>query len=276
MEGKHNNMKTVLITGAARGFGKALTSHFLDKGFQVIACDIDLEELEKQFPEKSLPCFKYFLDVSQFDQWMELASILKEKECEPDILINNAGIIRPGFSYQLEQKTVDDLIDINTKGVIFGTSIFGKVMAERKSGHIINIASLAGIAPVYGLSLYCASKFAVRGFSLAAAQELIDLGVYVSCICPDGAKTPMLQTMAADSRFAMAFSGKKLLLPEDLVNAVNRVLKTKEMEVLIPKSRGWVSKLASLNIEWGVLLKNSLLQKGAKRQLKYQEEIKAS
>ncbi|MGE0929783.1 SDR family oxidoreductase [Peijinzhouia sedimentorum] len=266
-------MKRVLITGAAKGIGKALAVHFSEKGFEVIATDLDedgLQTIKKEHKNIST----YSQEVRNYEAWLQLANELEESGRLPDILINNAGVIRPGLSYEQNAADIDLQLDVNTKGLIFGTNIIGAKMVVRGSGHIINIASLAGIAPIYGLSMYCASKFAARGFTLAAAQEFIEKGVYVTCICPDGTNTPMFESMASEPSLAMAFSAKKILEPADIVTAVEKALKCKSLEITLPLSRGIISKLASLNIRMGILLKNKLLKRGRSNQKVYAKKMK--
>jgi 3-oxoacyl-[acyl-carrier protein] reductase len=265
-------MKKIMITGAAKGIGKALAIHFSQKGFEVIAADVDdlgLSNLKQEF--KNIDIFH--LDVRSYGEWQQLTRDLENSEKIPDIIINNAGVIRPGLSYEQNEADIDLQLDVNTKGLIFGTNLIGAKMVERGSGHIINIASLAGIAPVYGLSMYCASKFAARGFTLAAAQEFADKGIFVSCICPDGTNTPMFESMASEPSLAMAFSAKKILEPADIVAAVEKALKNKSLEITLPLSRGIISKLASLNIRMGILLKNKLLKKGSNNQQEYAKKM---
>ncbi len=261
-------MKKVLITGAAKGIGKALAVHFSEKGFDVIGTDLDEVGLQNLKSEhKNISTF--YQDVRNYEGWNLFASELEINGRIPDILINNAGVIRSGLCYEQSSEDIDLQIDVNTKGLIYGTNVIGAKMVERGNGHIINIASLAGIAPVYGLSLYCASKFAARGFTLAAAQEFSDKGIYVSCICPDGTNTPMFESMANEPSLAMAFSARKILEPKDIVAAVEKALKNKSLEITLPLSRGILSKLASLNIRIGILLKNKLLKKGSSNQQEY-------
>ena len=103
-----------------------------------------------------------------------------------------AGVLRVERVEDLQPESVALQLDVNTKGVILGTQAAAKVMVGQGRGHIINIASMAALAPVPGISVYSASKFAVRGFSLAAAQELEDRGVQVTVVCPDAVDTPMV------------------------------------------------------------------------------------
>ena len=109
-----------------------------------------------------------------------------------DYLFNIAGIDRSAMFIDQPLSNIDELIDINLKGTLYGMRIVAEHMAARGSGHIINIASLAGIAPTPGTAIYSATKFGLRGLSLATAVELRPRGVYVTVICPDLVDTALL------------------------------------------------------------------------------------
>ena len=111
---------------------------------------------------------------------------------EIDVVMNIAGVIRPGEIRSIQAEDVDYHFDINVKGLIFGTRAAAQRMIPRGRGHIINVASLASMAPIPGLGLYSASKYAVRGFSLSAAEELRHHGIAVTTVCPDAVDTPMV------------------------------------------------------------------------------------
>src|SRR5690606_20076022 len=109
-----------------------------------------------------------------------------------DLLLNVAGVLRPGHVHVLSAGEIDLHLDVNAKGVMYGTQAAAREMVRHGGGQIINIASMAALAPIPGIALYSASKFAVRAFSLAVAYELAPHNVRVSVICPDAVSTPML------------------------------------------------------------------------------------
>lgn len=139
-------------------------------------------------------------------------------------------------------------------------------MKFQEFGHIINIASLAGIAPVSGLSLYTASKFAVRGFSLAAAAEFRDFGIFVSVVCPDLVDTPMLTTqLDYPEESKLSFSGpKKVLRPEDITRVILELMENPRVQVCIPERRGLLAKIAGAWPKIGELFRANLESKGRK------------
>ncbi|MBW1687265.1 MAG: SDR family NAD(P)-dependent oxidoreductase, partial [Deltaproteobacteria bacterium] len=151
-----------------------------------------------------------------------------------------------------------------------------ELMVKQGSGHIINIGSLAGVAPVAGISLYSASKFALRGFSLATALELRDHGVHVSVVSMDVVDTPMLDPQYEMKESAVSFSGKRILRIEEVEAAILKCMQKKRVEVLIPAGRGWMSKLANILPSLAQPIYRSMVKKGRKRQAEKVEQRKAA
>jgi 3-oxoacyl-[acyl-carrier protein] reductase len=142
-------------------------------------------------------------------------------------------------------------------------------MIARGQGHIINFGSLASLAPVPGLSLYTASKFAVRGFSLAVASELRPHGVHVSLIMPDAVDTPMLDKQLAYEQAALTFSGPRALTVEDIEKViVERVLPQRPLELTLPLSRGAAARLANTMPAAMRVVAPMLTKRGLARQAK--------
>src|SRR5262249_25972600 len=117
------------------------------------------------------------LDVRSEADWDAAFDAIKDAFGGADVVINIAGFLSPGYVQDLTARDLDLHMDVNVKGVVLGTRAAARRMIPAGGGHIINIGSLASLAPVPGLSLYSASKFAVRGFSLAAATELSSYGI---------------------------------------------------------------------------------------------------
>lgn len=253
----------IVITGAASGIGLHLARYFQNQGFPLILIDLNEEQLKSHFFTEShihlLPG-----DVSKEETWNRVISKAKEIHLPISHLINCAGVIRPGFLTDYALSDIDYHIDINTKGTILGTTLIGREMKFQEFGHIINVASLAGLAPVSGLSLYVASKFAVRGFSLAVASELREFGIDVSVICPDLVNTPMLDLQLNYPEEAkLTFSGpSKILQPEDLVREILKLMEKPKLQVTVPSSRGLLAKIAGAWPEFAEVFRKSLEKKG--------------
>ncbi len=264
--------KTVFITGSANGIGKHLSEVFYNQEFNVVATDFLIEKLIAQTaswnPEN---CLIEKLNVTDIENWQKVVQKTVEKFGKVDILLNVAGVITPGFISEFALKDIDYHIDINVKGVMYGTKIVADEMMKIGKGHIINFASLAGVAPIHGIALYSASKYAVRGFSLAITPELRAKGIQVSVICPDLVNTNMLTLQLDYKAAALTFSGNRALTVKDIEKAVLvNALQKNQAEILVPLSRGLTAKLGNLFPSVGFWLTENLTKKGLKKQAEYQ------
>lgn len=265
--------KSCIVTGAASGIGRELARRLVDAGWYVLATDVDAEGLASladapDFPQPDAQTA--VLDVRDPDRWRELIDRVRQERGKLDALFNVAGVVKPGFVHETDDADVDLHIDINLKGVIHGTRVASRAMVDQGGGHIVNVGSLASLAAVAGLPLYSASKFGVRGFSLAAAQELREHGVAVSVVLPDAVATPMLDLQVDYDEAAMTFSGRNPLTTEDVVDAiVERVLVDQPVEVTLPATRGGLAKLSTVMPQVSFLLGPVLAKIGAKNQAKY-------
>jgi 3-oxoacyl-[acyl-carrier protein] reductase len=253
----------IVITGAASGIGRQLFFKFRDQKIPMILVDLDAEKLDAQTLETAEAHFVQG-SVSEEKTWDRVIAKAKEIHLPISHLINCAGVIRPGFVADYALSDIDYHLDVNTKGSILGTTLIGREMKFQEFGHIINIASLAGLAPVSGLSLYTASKFAIRGFSLATAAELRNFGVSVSVVCPDLVNTPMLDLQLDYPEEAkLTFSGpSKVLQPENIVDVVLNLIEKPRLQVCVPESRGLLAKIAGAWPAFAEIFRNSLEKKG--------------
>jgi 3-oxoacyl-[acyl-carrier protein] reductase len=240
----------VLLTGAASGIGRNLAGAFMSLGYQVMATDIDFARLQSVATADRWPAAGRrlrVLDVRDSSAWETALAELVDVWGGVDLLFNVAGCLKPGRTVHLTAADVDFHVDVNLKGVIHGTRIVGAHMAQRRRGHIVTVGSLASLAPVGGLTLYVASKFAVRGFCLAAAQDLRPYGVAVSVLMPDAVQTPMLELQVDSEDAAVTFSGAAPLTVDEVTRVVlEHVLPDRPLECAWPRSRGLLARLANL------------------------------
>jgi 3-oxoacyl-[acyl-carrier protein] reductase len=265
--------KTVFITGSANGIGKHLSEVFYNQGFNIVVTDFLIEKLVGQTATWNAEnCLIEKLNVSNPENWQIVVQKAIQKFGKIDIFLNVAGVITPGFVEEFALKDIDYHIDINVKGVMYGTKIVADEMIKVGEGHIINFASLAGVAPIHGLALYSASKYAVRGFSLAITPELRAKGIQVSVICPDLVNTNMLTLQLDYKAAALTFSGSKVLTVNDIEKAVFvNALQKKQAEILVPLSRGLTAKLGNLFPAIGFWLTETLTKKGLQQQANYKK-----
>jgi 3-oxoacyl-[acyl-carrier protein] reductase len=241
--------RVALVTGAASGIGKRLVTALASRGDRVLAADIDEAGLgeasgSERWPRGDVIVQK--LDVTKPDDWERALDRLASDLGRLDLLLNVGGALRPARVVDVTDRDVDLHFDVNVKGTVYGTRAGARRMVATGGGHIVNIGSLASLAPVPGLSLYSASKFAVRGFTLAAAIELGELGVAVSLVMPDAVDTPMLDLQVDYEEAALTFSGSKPLTVEDVERVIlDTVLVKRPLEVTIPLGRGVLARAAN-------------------------------
>jgi len=268
--------KAIIITGCASGIGRYVAENLYREGHCLALTDVNekgLQEAAQQVgwaPEKAI---MKTMDVTKKADWEEVIQATLERWNRIDVLMNFAGVIRPGFIHETDFEMIDYHIDINLKGTIYGTKLVSEQMVRQKQGHIINIASMAGISPVAGANLYCTSKFGVRGFTLSIAQELREHNVAVTVVCPDLVDTPMLTLQLDYPESAIVFSGSRHLTVEEIGQVIlEHGLKKRRLEIVYPTSRGLLAKLASFQPGLTNRLFKRLSQKGLRRQKELKEK----
>ncbi|UQA58283.1 SDR family oxidoreductase [Polyangium aurulentum] len=265
-----NALSVMVLTGCASGIGRHLAGALSRRGHRVLATDLDERTLAARAEEDCWDKQRVRLarlDVRRAEEW-EAALDLAEKELGGmDVLMNVAGALRPGWVQEITPADIDLHIDVNVKGTMLGTHAAAVRMVRRGAGHIVNFGSLASLAPVPGLALYAASKFAVRGFSLAAATELRPRGVAVTLVMPDAVQTPMLDLQVDYEQAAMTFSGPRALTVEDIEAVVlNEVLPGRPLEVALPLSRGLLARVANTAPGLSRVIAPVLRKKGLQKQ----------
>ncbi|HZS09731.1 MAG TPA: SDR family NAD(P)-dependent oxidoreductase [Blastocatellia bacterium] len=266
------------LTGCASGIGRHLAGVLLAGGHRVFATDINLPALQEyaralNLPETQLRIAK--LDVTDPQSWEAAFAEAVEAFGGIDVAANIAGLMIGGWALDAPPELVHRHFDINTKGVIFGTQTAARHMVKRGGGHIINIASLSALAPIPGIAIYSASKYAVRAFSLAVAQELRPHGVYVTAVSPDAVNTPLLDPNKEVPAAALVFSGPRLLTVEEIARViVKKVLPRRPLEVIIPWHRGWLARLTDAFPNLAFTLGPILHRRGLEKQTRFRGDIR--
>ncbi len=261
--------QVAILTGAASGIGRRFAGDLLIRrpDIRLVLADVNGRALEGAF-EPGESVVLETLDIRSAEGWQQLIDRTVERFGAVDYLFNIAGIDRSGMFIDQPLSNIDELVDINLKGSLYGMRIVAEHMARRGSGHIINIASLAGIAPTPGTSIYSATKFALRGLSLATAVELRPRGVHVTVICPDLVDTALLdQHLGVADRDAVAliFSGSRPLTAQEVSEGIFRAMRDRPLEIDIPRSRGLLSKLSSAAPGTLLMLYGPLRRRGRKQ-----------
>ena len=259
--------KTVIITGAASGIGKHWASVLLKKigEYQLVLTDANADGLRASFtPNDSVRLHTH--DVRSVDGWRALIADTLENFGRIDYLFNIAGGGRPDFLLNQPVENIDWIVDVNLKGPLVGMKLVGEVMAKQGSGHIINIASLAGLSPTPGNSLYSAAKGGLRNASIAAAIEWQTKGIFVTVISPDLVDTPIMQRHleSGGEEVALTYTGVTLTV-HDLEQAFWKAMRDKPLEIILPRWRGWLTKLNHFNPSIMLWLYEPMKRRGMKR-----------
>ena len=225
---------TILITGGAAGIGWLMGDMCLQEGAkQLVIWDINKEKLDettRKFRTMHFIVHPYLVDVSDLSQVMATAEKVKNEVGEVDILINNAGIITGNRNFKdFTHAEIDKTMAVNSNALMHMTLEFLPGMARKGSGHIINIASAAGMLSNPQMSVYCASKWAVSGWSEALRMELelSRTGVKVTTVCPSYINTGMFAGVKVNPLLP-------LLKPEILAAKVIRAIKSDRLFVRAP------------------------------------------
>ncbi len=218
--------KVAIITGASSGIGFA-TALALSKAGAKVAIGARrtnmLLELEKKIKENGGEVYSQKLDVTNRNECSSFVENVLKKWGTVDILVNNAGLMPLSFFKNLKIDEWEQMIDVNIKGVLYCTGAVVTHMLEKKSGHIINISSVAGRIVFPAGSVYCATKHAITAFSEGLRQELsVRKNIRVTCIEPGVVATELTSTITDESLQAFVESAKKMeaLQAEDIANAI--------------------------------------------------------
>ncbi len=188
-----SNNSVAVITGAASGIGRALAVRLAQEKISGIALsdlnEKELSETAKMVESLGVSVSTHIADVSKLEQVQRFAGEVIAKHNRVTHLINNAGVALCGSFEEISLKDFEWLMNINFWGVIYGTKVFLPILKQQEKAHIINISSVFGLVAPPGQSAYCASKFAVRGFTESLRHELEDTNIVVSSVHPGGIKT---------------------------------------------------------------------------------------
>ncbi len=223
--------KTALVTGAAMGMGKMLSTLLLESGCRVALVDINrdlLEETGETLSKKGIS-EAFVCDISDSTAVKELVDTVNTTFGPVDVLVNNAGIVRAKPLLDLTENEINAMIQVNLTAQFWTTRAFLPGMMERNEGHIVNFASAGGILAIPNLSAYCASKFGVIGFSDAIRQEIKrqKRKVGVTVVCPNTVNTGMFKG-------AKMVTGTKILTPEKVCKQVMKGIKDNQAIVAVP------------------------------------------
>ncbi|OBJ84488.1 SDR family oxidoreductase [Mycobacterium asiaticum] len=187
--------RTVVVTGGARGIGFATAKALLVRGALVVIGDRDAGALRDAVAELSRAgaVLGYPLDVADRDSFVDFLSLAKSgSDGGIDVLINNAGVMPVGSFTEQPAQAIRSALEVNLYGVLNGCQLVLPEMLARRRGHIVNIASMAGVMAIPGQVVYAATKFGVVGLSVALADEFASHGVQVTVVLPPFTRTDLI------------------------------------------------------------------------------------
>jgi 3-oxoacyl-[acyl-carrier protein] reductase len=217
--------KSALVTGAARGIGRAICVKLAAAGADIAGLDIDTSVLGETAALCEAAGAKFVAlqaDVADFDQVKAAVGETVSSLGSLDILVNNAGITRDNLMMRMSDEDWDLVLRINLKGTFNGIKAASRPMGKQRSGRIVNIASVVGIIGNAGQANYSASKAGVIGLTKTAARELAKRGIGVNAVAPGFIQTAMTEKLTQEARDALAtqIPFGRLGQPEDVADAV--------------------------------------------------------
>ncbi len=216
--------KSAIVTGSARGIGKAIAEKFAELGAKVVICDMNEEATKstaEELKSKGYQAIPVVCNVTNSEDTEKLVETCQKEFGSVDILINNAGITKDTLLMRMKKEQWDAVINVNLTGVFNCTQAAIKPMMKQKSGSIVNLTSIVGIYGNAGQTNYSASKAGVIGFTKSCAMELASRGIRVNAIAPGFIETDMTAAIPEKIREAMK---KAIYLgrtgqPVDIANA---------------------------------------------------------
>ena len=192
--------KVVLVTGAARGIGKQIAITLAKAGYDVSVNyrtkSDELDELKSEIESEGVRCALVQGDVANFDEAEKMAKETVEQLGKIDVLVNNAGITKDGLLMRMAQEDFKKVIDINLVGTFNVTRNVIPYMIKQKSGRIISISSVVGVAGNAGQTNYSASKAGIIGFTKSLAKEVASRNILVNAVAPGFIATDMTSVLS--------------------------------------------------------------------------------
>ena len=216
--------KTALITGAARGIGRAIALRFAAEGANVAFTDLvhddNVKSLEKKLAEMGVKGAGYASDASKLDETREVVNKILAEFGRIDVLVNNAGITKDTLLMRMTEEQWDAVIGVNLKSVFNFTKCVQPAMLKQRGGSIINISSVVGVSGNAGQGNYAASKAGIIGFTKSVAKEVGSRSIRCNAIAPGFILTEMTEKLPEEVRnqWIQAIPLKRGGTPEDVAN----------------------------------------------------------
>lgn len=242
--------KRALVTGAASGIGRLLATELAGAGAELVLWDVDeagLQRAREELLEAGFTADVYACDVADREMVATVARDTLALSGPIDILVNNAGIVSGQSVLEISETDIERTFSVNVMALFWTVRAFLPAMLERDAGHIVTIASAAGLAGTARLTDYCASKFAAVGFDESLRLELRNQGssVTTTIVCPYYADTGMFE--GAQTRFSFLLP---ILQPTDVARRIVAAIRKDHRRLVMPwfLYTGWPMRL--LPVRW--------------------------
>jgi short-subunit dehydrogenase len=273
-------VETAVVTGAGRGLGRAIAARLADRGYAVVVGDVDAELAERAAHGIGRDAVAARADVRDSGALRSLAERATERG-RLAVWVNNAGVLRTGKAWEQDDETVELMTATNLMGVVHGSRAAVEAMRADGDGdgggggggRILNVASLAALAPAAGYAVYSATKYGVLAFSLALQAELREAGaqIEVRTLCPDGIATDMLRERVHEPDAAMSWSGARLQSAEEVAERGIELLYGERLVGVVPPWRGVLARTLALTPRLGIRLTPALRRLGERNRRRWRE-----
>jgi short-subunit dehydrogenase len=234
--------QVVMITGASTGIGRRLAVDLAARGAVIAGCGRSIERLREALKEvrRTSPSSAMIgCDVSDAEQVQGMVAKVLADLGRIDILINNAGVGMRRPFVETDLQTIEEIIRVNYLGAVYCTKAVLPHMIAKGMGHIVNVSSGSGLIGTLNMAAYCASKFALNGWSESLYYELKPLGIHVSVVCLGPVDTDFNERF----RNTQPKSPANLIIPvESVAQAVMSVIENKRFDTVVPR---WLALLSS-------------------------------
>ena len=226
--------KVVVITGASSGIGEATAFEFAKKGATIVLVSRKVEklqEVEKKLSDYDSKILVIPCDVSNKSDVKEMSKLVIEKFGRIDVLVNNAGFAIYGSVKDLSIEDIESQMATNYFGMVYCIKNFLPTMMQQNSGHIVNVASVAGSFGLPGIASYCASKFAMLGFSEGLKHELNGTKIGVTVVSPIMVRTNFFDHPSFEK---MPQYSPTSLSPKTVAKAIIKAANSSRLEIIVP------------------------------------------
>ena len=257
--------------------GFEIARRLADRGYDVAVTDLDEADASAAAGELGERTWPRVLDVTDGEDCRAAASEVVERTGSLDVWVNNAGILITGLAHEQPIEAHRRMLEVNAIGTFNGTLAAIERMRHVSRGHIINMISLAGLAAATGIVGYSASKHAAIAFSLGTAADLRRAGlgeIHISCVCPDGVWTPMINDKLDDPNDALSFSGV-MFMPAQIAERVEKLLDKPKPLIAIPSWRGRFARFFDRHPALSLRMTPLLMRDALRRQRAFRKKVES-